>query len=249
MKPVQYYLVNTFPKPPVGGSLRNQVQLTFSGEEEDVETIVTFEACRYQGELDLLRIKSEIRFQTFGFIKALVNAKRQKIDFREYLQPVDFPAYYDEGKKLVIFQAPKKVCRGVLQHLRANPCGFELAEFEVDFAKVLQLNAEYVGAWFKRVSSRVSAAGLSGNQIQDDTLFKSLQQVAALSNVTIPWVYDGLEHPVMITKRGGVVLVQNYEEIGLELDLVTDVQERLLSRVWHEKKNSREDADDLRAET
>jgi hypothetical protein len=235
MKPFQFYLVKDFQKPAVGKSLRNQVQTTFSGEAEDVDTVITVEVENYEGGLDLLRVKSEIRHQTVGFIKTLVGSKREKIQFIEYLQPVDFPAYFHKSRNLMIFQAPKKECSGVLGHLRTKLCGIELIEVELDFGEVLKLNNEYLGAWFRGASSRVQAVGMSGNQIQDDSLFKNLQQVAELSNVTIPWMHNGVRHPVMLTSRGGVVLVQNYQDIGLELELVMDVQEKLLQKVWHER--------------
>lgn len=237
MKPFQFYLVKNFPKPAVGKSLSNHVQMTLSGEPEDVATIITLQAEKYEGELDLLRIQSEIRHQTIGFIKPFIDMGRKKIEFREYLQPVDFHAYFHQSLNLMFFEAPKKVCRGVINHLREKPCGLDLSEVEVDFSKILQLKSEYLGAWFRGVSSRVQAAGLSGNQIQDDNLFKNLQQVAVMSNVTIPWEYNGVEHHVMVTSRGGVVLIQNYQDIGIELQLVMDIQDRLLKKVWCERKH------------
>ena len=83
----------------------------------------------------------------------------------------------------------------------------------------------------------VQAAGLSGNQIQDDTLFKSLKKVATMSNVTIPWTYDGYEYSIMLTESGAVELVQNIAgNVALELNIVMDVYEKLLQHVWHERK-------------
>jgi hypothetical protein len=43
----------------------------------------------------------------------------------------------------------------------------------------------------------------------------------------------------MITRAGAVVLVQQYENIGLELRLIMDVQERLLTRLWRERSSRR----------
>lgn len=235
MKPFQFYIVKEFQKPAVGNSLKNQVQMTFSGEAEDIETVITLETENYEAGLDLLRIKSEIRYETLGFIKTLIGSERKRIQFNEYLQPVDFFAYFHKDRNLMIFQARKKVCSGVLNHLRAKFCGIELAEVELDFGKVLKLNSEYQGAWFRGASSRVQAVGLSGNQIQEDNLFKDLQQVADLSSVTIPWLHNEVRHSVMLTSRGGVVLQQNYQAIGLELELVMDVQDKLLKHVWHER--------------
>ena len=241
MKPFQFYIVGKMPNLKPGQSITNEVQLTFSGEREDVRTTITMETEHFEGSLVLLRVVSGIKHQTIGYIKTLVDSQRRRIDFLEYLQPVDFQAYLDLDKKLMIFQAPKKECRGVLSHLRAKSCEMDLVEMEVDFTKVMQLKSEYLGAWFKQVSSRVHTAGLTGSQIQDDTLFKNLSKVADLSNVTIPWPFEGVEHPVMITSRAGVVLIQSYQDnIGLQLNLVMDVQEKLLQHVWHERQVTKE---------
>ncbi|MCJ7676078.1 MAG: hypothetical protein MUO33_13135 [Sedimentisphaerales bacterium] len=236
MKPFQFYVVKKMPDLRPEQSISNQIQLTLSGQEEDVRTTITMKSKQLEGSFSLLHIVSGIRHKTLGYIKTLINKERRRIDFLEYLQPVDFEAYMDEERKLMIFQAPKKVCRGVVSHLRARPCGIELAEMEVDFSKVAQQISEYLGAWFRQVSARIQAAGLSGHQIQDDVLFQNLSKIAALSNVTIPWPFEGVEHSVMVTSRAGVVLTENYQEnIGLELRIVMDVHEKLLQNVWHER--------------
>ncbi len=245
MKPFQFYTVEKMPDLKPRQSISHEVQLTFSGEHEDVKTTITMEAEHFEGSLALLRVVSGIKHQTIGYIKTLIDSQKKRIDFSEYLQPVDFKAYFDSEKKLMIFEAPKKVCRGVLSHLKTKPCGIDLIEMEVDFTKVMQLISEYRGAWFKGVSSRVHTAGLTGSQIQDDSLFKNLSKVAVLSNVTIPWPFDGLEHHVMVTSRAGVVLIQNYQDnIGIELNLVRDVQDKLLQHVWHEREMTKE-VDDI----
>src|SRR5687768_12212171 len=120
MKPYQFYLVRRFPHLAPGQAVINRIQLTFSGEGEDVETSVTMENAQFEGSLGLFRIKSQVRHETYGFIKKVIDNRRQRLDFYEYLQPVDFPAFYEPVKKIVIFQAPKKVCRGVLGNLRAS---------------------------------------------------------------------------------------------------------------------------------
>ena len=239
MKPYQFYLLDRFPMLEPGQSVRNQIQMTFFGADEDVETTITLETEKFEQSLDLLRVKSEIKHSTMGFIKVVEDDGRRRYDFSEYLEPVDFPAYRDSGRKLLLFQAPKKVCKGVVANLRGNPCGVDLAEVQVDFGKVLAECSEYLGAWFKGVSARVRAASLSGDQIQEDALFRSLLAKGDLSGVTVPWVYGGAEHRIMVTRRGGIVLVQDYRNnLGLELNLVLDVYERLLLKVWSRKDDA-----------
>ncbi len=155
MKPFQFYLVKNFPKPAVGKSLSNHVQLTFSGQTEDVATVITLEAENFEGELDLLRIQSEIRHQTFGFIKPFIGVGREKIEFNEYLQPVDFRAYFHRTLNLMIFEAPKKTCKGIINHLKEKPCGLELGQplpkfrTHLDWRKTLPHASHFTfaGAW------------------------------------------------------------------------------------------------------
>jgi hypothetical protein len=220
-----------------GTSITNKVQLTFFGEKEDIQTTITRQASDGNSPMSLFRIKSEIKHRAQGFIRKPVDGELRKFDFVEYLEPVDFPAYLDLKRQLVLFNAPKRACRGVLSHLRKRPCGIELIEMDVDFAEVMRRRSECVGAWFRGVSSRVQAAGLSGNQIQDDTFFKNLKKVATMSNVTIPWTYDGYEYSIMVTASGAVELVQNIAgNVALELRIVMDVYEQLLQHVWHARK-------------
>ena len=237
MKPYQFYTVTKMPILQPGQCVKKHVQLTFFGEGEDVETKVTMERERYEANFALMRVESSVRHQTFGYIRTFIDSKKRKIGFSEYLQPVDFPAYYDKDKQIIIFQAPKKDCRGVLAHLRDKTFVIELEELKVDFVKLSQIHSEYLGAWFRGVSSRVQSAGLSGHQIQDDLLFQRLSAVGQLSNVTIPWQFSGVEHSVMITNMAAIVLVQNYQNnIGFELQLVMDVYDKILKKVWYQKK-------------
>lgn len=244
MKPYQFYRVRTFPKLQQGQSVRNQIQLTLFGEKEDVETVLTMENTSFEQSLGLLRIKSEVRHETYGFIRTVVDNTRRKFDFTEYLQPVDFPAFYDEQRGLVLFQAAKKVCRGVIANLTGNAADVGLTEMVVDFSKLMAFCSEYQAAWFRFVSARVRAAGISGEQIQDDALFKKLLKEGELSNVTVPWLLDGIEHRVMITSSAALVLIHDYRDNqGLELQIVTDVYDKLLSKVWEEKKSRRHGAE------
>jgi hypothetical protein len=240
MRPYQLYVAKSVPEFKLGEVISNKVQLTFSGEDEEVRTTIKLVDNNFDGRLSLLRINSEIKHHTTGFIRKVIESERQKIEFVEYLEPVDFPAYFDQERGIVLFNAPKRACRGVLDHLRKKPCGIELTEMEVDFTKVMERANEYIGAWFRGVSSRVQAAGISGNQIQDDKLFQNLRKVASMSNVTIPWKYDDFDYSIMITINGAVVIVQNLAgNVALELRIVADVHDRLLCHVWHERKSSK----------
>lgn len=234
MKPYQFYVVDKMPSLAQGESVKNPIQLTFTGADEEIDTIITLESESFEGGLDQYRIQSEIKYNTMGYIKTLVGSNRQRFDFTEYLKPVDFYAFYSRERKALLFQAPKRECRGVYCHLKKST-NIVLKEMQVDFGKVMQLQQEYLGAWFRGVSARVHAAGISGEQIQDDPLYKDLSKIGELSNVTLPWNFNGNIHKVMVTASGAIILIQTYSNIGLELALAMDVYDRLLTNVWVEK--------------
>jgi hypothetical protein len=242
VRPYQFYVVKKFADLAPGASITNQVQMTLFGEQEDIQTTITRQGSNGDGPMSLFRITSEIKHRTQGFIRKAIDGQRLRLDFVEFLEPIDFPAYHDRNRNLILFNAPKRACRGVLSHLRKKSCGIELVEMEVDFAEVMRRRDECVGAWFRGVSSRVQAAGLSGNRIQDDALFKNLKNTATMSNVTIPWPYDDYEYSIMLTATGAVELVQNIPgNVELEIRIVLDVYEQLLQHVWHERKGRNTD--------
>ena len=111
---------------------------------------------------------------------------------------------------------------------------------DIDFQKVDKICGEYLGAWFRRISSKVDAVGLVGNQIQKDDNFKKFRRLGEFSNVTVPWLFGDVSHRVMITKSSAVILQRDYRDNqSLELALVLDVFDKVLSQCWYEKPKRR----------
>lgn len=244
MKPFQFYVVRRFPALEASRTIRNQIQMTLSGEDEKVETSISLTKKDFHGPFSKLQIVTGVRHNTFGYLKTIVDNKRRTLTFTEFIQPVDFPAYYDEARNVILFQASKKVCRGLISNLRDGATGIDLVEMEVDFRQIFDICPEYLAAWFRDVSSRVKSAGVSGAQIQNDSIFKSMLKLGRMSSVIISWPHEDVHHPMVITSSGSVVLVKNYRKIpSLELQLVIDVYENLLSKVWRERKARKDDPD------
>ncbi|MGL4462281.1 MAG: hypothetical protein ACRDD1_09275 [Planctomycetia bacterium] len=246
MKPYQFYRVKKFPKLQAQDFVVTQVQETFFGDGEDIETSVTMKSRTFEKSLDLLKIQSQVKHNVYGYIKTDVGAEKRKIEFFEYLQPVNFPAFLDEERKVMLFQSTKKVCRSVYANLKANQDRLEIAEMKVDFLKLQEQCKVYFSAWFRGISARVRAANLSGDQIQDDVLFRKFCRDGYLSNVTIPWVMDGHEHKIMVTSNSAIVLLQEFKaNQSLELSIVMDVYDKLLSKIWHEKESKERQEDEV----
>ena len=122
MRPYQFYVVKEFANLAPGAAITNEVQMTFSGEEEDVRTTIKLQQAEGEASMSLLRITSEIKHRTPGFIRRAIDGERRRIEFMDYLEPVDFPAYLDPKRgQFILFNAPRCACRGVLSHLREEP--------------------------------------------------------------------------------------------------------------------------------
>lgn len=245
MKPFHFFKINQFPNLTLSNpTVKSQIQSTFFGEGEKIETAVTLTRNLLSGSLGRLRIKSGVERTASGYIKKVVKNKLQKITFTRYIHPVIFTGYMDHIRKIVFFQAPKRVCKGVLSNIKNTSMGIDLSEMEVDFAKAYEICPRYSAVWFRDISSYVRSAGLSGNRLEKDTLFQSMSKLGQLSSVVITWTFEGSDHPIMLTGSGGIILVLDYGDNWLlEVRLVLDLYDGLLSKVWQDRaKGKRPDS-------
>ncbi|GHT36416.1 hypothetical protein FACS189427_07990 [Planctomycetales bacterium] len=240
MKSFQFYKIESFPTLKVDTPVKNTIQKSFSGEDEDLVTSIELKSHLKDTTIDLIQIVSEVEYQENGYAFSEIGGERQRFTFTSFRHPVDFSAYLDMTRKILILPQPQKVCRSVFINLNTVE-RVAVLKMEVNFHKVSQICPEYFGAWFRGVSPRVNAAGLAGNQVQDDNYFKKLLKDGELSNATVPWKYDGAEHRLMISKSGALILQKEYRDNQtLEIAVVTDAFDNLLSKVWEPKKSRKQ---------
>ena len=248
MTPFQFYAVERFPAlTTTNPVMKSLIQPSYFGEKEDISTTITLVKKGFEGTFDRLRIESGVWRSAMGYIRTIVANKLEKLDLYGYVHPVDFSAYHDEARKVVLFQAPKKLCRGVLTNIRGKATGVELCEMEIDLNKVCEVCPKFRAIWFRNLSSYVRTAAMSGDQLQNDTLFRKIAKYAEKSSVVIVWSFLGEEHPIMVNGTGAIVLVNDYKKVkALELKLVADVYDRLLVEARRQPTNGRQpDGDDL----
>lgn len=208
--------------------------MSLFGENESIETEVSMVQPDAFHGLDLLHIRSQIKVPRYGIIKFYdINEKAivQKA-FHEYLRPVDFQAYLSLPLKVCIFRAAKDVVKAVHRHLTDETSEINLVLKDIDFSKLTPQFTKYHGAWFSNVNNRIHSEGLSGNDVQDDARFRELLQTAELSNVTIPFSHGDSVHNVMITRRGSLVLKNQYKDEADELGIVLEVKKKILDMAW-----------------
>jgi len=237
MKSFQFYSVKNFPTLYQGKPVTATVPTFLFDDLDDSETVtkIILEKKGFEDTVDLLRIISDVVFNAIGYISRDTGDKRERLNFNQYHRSVDFLAYYDSKRQVLILPQSKTICKAVFPNLNAIPA-LESMEMEIDFKKVSGICKQYLGAWFRKISAKVSAVGLVGNDIQEDDNFIKFRKIGEFSNVTIPWQFGGVSHPVMITKSAAIVLQKDYKsDQSLEISLVLNVFDNLVSKCWHEK--------------
>lgn len=236
MTPYQFYMVSKFPELGPGGSISNTVQLTLTGVPEQVETRIRGVGGKPIGEFERLEIETGVRHEVFGYTNFIIDGRMVRQEFDEYVRPVKFPAYLDRNRGALFMRASHRIANGFLSNIRSGGTGVELIDVEIDFARVSELYPRCLGAWFKNPSPRVKSAGLSGDQIQNDTIFKNLQKLGRMSSLSMEFPYDHVYHPIILGKRGAVVLVKDYKKVKTwEPVLVAGIFEGLVSKAWAER--------------
>ncbi|MBL8822814.1 MAG: hypothetical protein JNJ77_09525 [Planctomycetia bacterium] len=230
MKTYQLFQIEDFPEIALGKPNTRKIQVDMFGDKQEIETTLYMQNPEFSKGIQQLRITSQVKHNAHGIFRTVIESRAETLEFLEYLEPVDFLSYYVPKKKLLVMQAPKLTCRGVVKNLKETK-GTKIAELKVSFDKIMTLQDEYAGAYFRELTSRVKAAGLHGDQIQDDQLFKNFLKIGKLSCVIIPWKIGSLDTKVMITAVGGVVLTQEFGSLQKELELVLDVHKQLLVKI------------------
>ncbi len=105
----------------------------------------------------------------------------------------------------------------------------------VDFDRVKAICPQLKTVWLRKVNSRLRQVTLSGEQLEKDEHYKGMSK-SDHSGVIINWEYDGIEHPILVTRTGSIALVKNYSKCAAyELELIMHVHDNLLSKAWVEK--------------
>jgi hypothetical protein len=210
----------------------------WGGEKEEVRTAISLQNLKYDHDLVHLQVDSAFRVKSDGFVKQYVEKAKaiETVRFQEYFHPVTFPAYYYAAEDILLFQAPKDVCREVGKYIRSNPRDFqelELLERTVDFNKIGDYVNEFFSTWFRGISPEVRAANLSGVNIQQDPYFQEFLKRGIIKNVVIPLTHAGAEHKIMVTEHSAVVLVDDYRNsVPFELELVLEAKRHIVEKIW-----------------
>jgi len=231
MKPFQFFKIDSLVDLSVKRDTTVQLNFLEGSTREPTLRFVplnTLIAGRYQK----IEIYHEIPTKKVGITTFIYDGVPQEIEFNKFLTPEKFNAYYDEKENVILFCASKDTCKSAFKQL--NRCfNFNLESIDFDFAKATDHIDNYMGAWFKGLSSELRAAALFGTSVEDNEHFKDFCVSGMISNAIIPFFNGGRMHQIMITKRSSVVLVDHYNNNDeVELKLLSDIYQEVIKPTW-----------------
>jgi hypothetical protein len=198
---------------------------------------------KYHGYI-LLEVEHSYQQQRPGRAMVLKDGDYKEVKFSEFVEDVTFNAYYDPKEGILIFAVKKEIAEDVYKNIQLRPklkTAIHIEQIEIDFDVLEPLIGEYKSVWFKGMKSGgLHSASLAGSHLKEHAHFLNYKNSGGkMSYVTIPFVYDDAVHNIGITKDSGVILQQKYENIRIELDIISDIYKKLFKKVWEAQNISK----------
>jgi hypothetical protein len=232
MKGFQFLGVERFPEIRPGKPFRNMIQLMMIGSLEAIETSITYVGQFASTRFVKFRVKTSIKHDELIYVKSIENGKRVMNAVTSYLKPEEFNAYYSDSEKVIVFNTPKAITRGLVTNLKRTEADrIEFSEFKVDLEQARLRCDELINANVKSPTSRVKSASIYGSQLQNDSLFKAMSK-GELSSITVNWTFDHCLHPIIISSGCGITPQKKYKNLeSYQVELAVDIYDKLLSQV------------------
>lgn len=175
-----------------------------------------------------------------GFIKynlqseKVVNQTGRTYDFgffESFISIDESSFYFHRESSIFILATRKDLFKAFCKDYKE--CKFiKFESIEVDFQHIIddRNSLSIDGIWLGRIDDvNLRALNLLGNHVEDSTTYTDLiERGAEIKNLTILYAFNGKQLRIMITKDGGIILVDSMDESDA-LALVKDVYETLLS--------------------
>jgi len=161
----------------------------------------------------------------FGFI----DGEPQELEFQNYIKQYTVECYLNRDFNYIMLGAPSLIVNDLIKVLKSNSdLGTQVTEYRLDLHRLYNYGKDYLGAWFKNVSTRVSSTGLFGSDLNNDPLFdRIVEDGGELSSVAIP--VDGLR--IQINYKAGVSSRNRFETIEDELNVILSLKDKIIDEI------------------
>jgi len=161
----------------------------------------------------------------FGFIRDTP----ETMNFNGYIQSYTIGCYLKRDENYAYLSAKSEVVNDLLRTVKRNKdLDTEIEEYSLDMQNLRLHVSDYLGAWFKKVSSRVTSSALFGSDLLNDPLYQQLTfEGAILTSVFIP--YDGMR--IQLNDKAGISLKKIFTNVSDELNLIQALKSEIIDKI------------------
>ncbi|HEU5401140.1 MAG TPA: hypothetical protein VFU86_07275 [Terriglobales bacterium] len=159
--------------------------------------------------------------------------------FSKFIRCGRINAYHSAALSLMLLSGKKA---DILDFCRtaAKLSELRLALLEIDMKSLLAKLAEVKLVWFRFPAGMIRASALMGDHLEVTSDFDRARSQGDISTLSF-YIEDRdeVQHPIMVTSDGTVVLQDLYKSIASEVELVLFVKEKLLDGTYREREIGR----------
>lgn len=222
MGPKAYILVNVniFTKKEI---YNNPVQDKIIKDEGDPEISLKLNRENFYLDFDQYFCHHDYKQKKYG--------KAFDMYFNYFFEPLDFYLYYNKDSSFCLIQTRTKVAIDFLKEL--NKTGdFDLQTVKIDYSKMYPIINEISGAWIADLKGDyLKTAGLFGHHVDKSEEFKQAAKEGEVSSLRLRFINENSkeEHAVGISRKGAIVLYDNFNQIEDEINLVIEIYNKLIN--------------------
>lgn len=159
-----------------------------------------------------------------------------EVRFAKFIRKGVINAYQSPTRKLILLSGKKD---DILDFCRTTAAlqEIKIALLRIDMKLLLAKLAEVKLVWFSFPAGMIRASALMGDHLEATADFERAKAQGDISTLSF-YVQDGdsLQHPILVTSDGTVVLQDLYQSIASEVDLVLQVKSLLLDGTYREEE-------------
>jgi hypothetical protein len=225
----QVFAVDRFP---AARRFQTEDQLSLLGDDphniEVVNTLVSRN--RDISDLHLHELRAE---HDFLFQLQYPGRARGK-EFREFITPYKFPLYLSDGAgaagfRAMLAQTKKKVAVDFVKRLNTKVPDFGARPTKVDFVPLRPRLDLIRGAWFGAMQTpNLASTGVFGHHVDQSEEFQHAERLGELMNLLVEVNVAGVNHLVMVTADGGIILYNPYQTDDEAVAVASETLETVL---------------------
>ncbi len=220
--------VEAFPQLDINETISTAKGESLEGFTKPPDTQITKRNIDYHG-FELFEFSHEMILKDSGTAFGFFEGEPVRVNFNEYLKNFKFPFYREPEQGFGLIAVQSFVSKDVLRTIKNNSTlKTKVHELTLDLHALKGRVPDFLGAWFRKVSTRVSASALFGADLSHEPIFdRFIDDGATLSSIIIPFK----SFTIQINQHAGISSQQRIDDIQYELELVKTLKETLIDPI------------------